>query len=349
VAIRRSASAEIERLTAALASPDEIKRQAATARLIVIGSRAVGRLVEEAGRASAPARAGALVALEAIGDERAIPPALTALGARDEDVAVASIAVARRFLRGRHGAELLDSLAAVVLDPGHVERVRVAALEALRDLPGATVAPLLARLRDDPVAALRQAAIGTSGKAATDRAADLERASRGGLPSEPEEVAALLTGGERIPLSTLHRLVLTLREREVRELTARRRQRWLAARAEAHAALAERRSRVALYDLRETLEQADAGLPRAFVDAASAVGDASCLEPLAGAYVRIRRPDGGPSGELAAAIAAAFRSIVRRERVSARHATLVRIRARWPDVLKELRGARGQARAPSQR
>jgi HEAT repeat protein len=345
VAIKRSASSEIERLTGDLSSTDDIKRQSAIARLIVIGPRAVARLVDEAQRGSAPARSAALTALDAIGDARAIPAALPALSSDDEDIALAAIPVARRFLRGEQGATLLDSLAAVVLDPGRVERVRLAGLEALRDLPASTVAPLLARLRDDPVASLRQAATSAPRKVVGEPVVDLERAARGGLPAEPEEITALLADTGRVPLSTLHRLVLALKEREARELTAGRRRRWLAARAEAHRALARRKSRVALYDLRETLEQADAGLPRGFVEAVAAIGDASCLEPLVDAWARVRASGGQGVVELEGAIRAAFRSIVRREHVSARHVALVRLRSRWPDLLKELRGRGGAERA----
>jgi HEAT repeat protein len=338
VAIRRSASSEIERLTGDLATTHDIARQAALARLIVIGSRAVGRLVEVAQTGAPQARIGALTALEAIGDPRAVPPALSALRSDDEEVTLAAMPVARRFLRGEHGAALLDALAAVVLDPGRLERVRLAALDTLRVLPAPTLAPLLARLRDDPLASLRQAAVGAPRKAASEPAADLERAARGGLPAEPEEVTALLADADRIPLSTLHRLVLAIREREARELTAGRRRRWLAARANVHRALARRKSRVALYDLRETLEQADTGLPDEFVEAVAAIGDASCLEPLVDACARIRMAGGSGSGALERAIGAAFRSIVGREHVSARHVAFVRLRSRWPDLLKELRG-----------
>jgi HEAT repeat protein len=338
VAIKRSASSEIERLTADLALEDDIKRQSAIARLIVIGPRAVGRLVDEVRRGPTAVRAGALVALEAIGDARAIAPTLDALSGDEEEVAVAATAVARRFLRSQHGAALLDSLVAVVLDPGRGERVRLAALEALRDLPSPTVAPLVARLRDDPAVSLRQSAARLFRREATDPDVDLERAARGELPIEPEEVRALIAREEQIPLSILHRLVLAIRDREARELTEGRRRRWLAARGEAHRALARRKSRVALYDLRETLEQADSTLPIGFVEALAGVGDVSCLEPLVSACARIQMSGGAGAAELNAAMGAAFRTIVRRERVSARHASLVRVRARWPELLKQLKG-----------
>ena len=45
------------------------------------------------------------------------------------------------------------------------------------------------------------------------------------------------------------------------------------------------RQQVALYDLREAVEQATEPLPGDFLDALALVGDASALEPLAAAYV----------------------------------------------------------------
>ena len=71
---------------------------------------------------------------------------------------------------------------------------------------------------------------------------------------------ALLQEGRTLPLTTLHRFIQRLGEREAGE-PASRRPEWMAARAAAHAALATRGSRIALYDLRETLEAATEPLP----------------------------------------------------------------------------------------
>src|SRR3990167_8946536 len=45
--------------------------------------------------------------------------------------------------------------------------------------------------------------------------------------------------------------------------------------------LADRGSRLALYDVRETLETVPGPLPVEFLSALTAVGDVSCLEPIA--------------------------------------------------------------------
>ena len=56
------------------------------------------------------------------------------------------------------------------------------------------------------------------------------------------------------------------------------------ARGAVHAALARRGSRVALYDLREAFDGAQTPLPLDFLTAVTAIGDASCLEPMARAW-----------------------------------------------------------------
>jgi hypothetical protein len=47
-----------------------------------------------------------------------------------------------------------------------------------------------------------------------------------------------------------------------------------------HALLARRRSRVALYDLRESFDAARSPLPLDFLTAIGTLGDGTCLEPL---------------------------------------------------------------------
>jgi hypothetical protein len=98
-----------------------------------------------------------------------------------------------------------------------------------------------------------------------------------------------------------------------------------------HAALASRHSRVALYDLRETLERTKEPLPVDFLAALEAIGDASCLEPIAEAYARAS----GGSGEAwwKRHLSDAFRAIATRERISRRNAVMKRIEKRWPAIL----------------
>src|SRR5262249_4354965 len=135
---------------------DGVARDAAIARLIVIGPRAVERLLATAqSDGTATMRIAAWRALDAIGDARALEPALNALGDRDQTVAAAAATVARRFVRSAQGASVVDRLTAGVLDRRKPDIVRVAALRALGDLEPTTTAPLLQSLADDPSDAVR--------------------------------------------------------------------------------------------------------------------------------------------------------------------------------------------------
>ena len=98
-----------------------------------------------------------------------------------------------------------------------------------------------------------------------------------------------------------------------------------------HQALALRNSRVAVYDLRESVEDSRGSLPSTFLAALHVVGDESCLEPLAAAYVRA-----GTDPRMQSQLAAAFHTIARRERITRRHAVSKRIAARWPDAVAGL-------------
>ena len=77
-----------------------------------------------------------------------------------------------------------------------------------------------------------------------------------------------------------------------------------------HQALAARNSRLALYDLRESLLAAER-LPVAFLAALDEIGDATCLETLAAAYDESSR-----SGDTwwREHLAQAFRAIVNAKR-----------------------------------
>jgi UDP-N-acetyl-D-mannosaminuronic acid transferase (WecB/TagA/CpsF family) len=67
-----------------------------------------------------------------------------------------------------------------------------------------------------------------------------------------------------------------------------------------------------------------------FVAALDAVGDASCLDALAKAYRTT------PDQWLRDRLARIFRAIVRRERLTRRHAVVRKLRARDPETLEAL-------------
>ena len=112
------------------------------------------------------------------------------------------------------------------------------------------------------------------------------------------------------------------------------RQDWLCARGTAHLVLARRGSRLALYDLRESVATG-VPLPVEFLAALAVIGDQSCLETLAAAHARgqeERRDDWWRDH-----LAETFRAIVRRERLTRRHALMKKIDARWPKTFEALR------------
>jgi hypothetical protein len=291
---------EVERLVAALGDDDLTRRDAAIARLRVIGARALARLAAVAGAdPAAPRRSAALKAIEGIDDWRAVGIARTALGDASIDVRLSAIGVLRAWLTREPGTVVLEVLTGLVLDPGQEPAVRRALREALADLPADIVNPLLDGVPREPVV----------------------------LPTfdHPASLREWLVAHDAAALSELHALVARSREQEAAEPVAQRRQEWLAARGAVHAALARRGSSVSLYDLRETLDVARAPLPVDFLTAVATIGDATCLEPLARAWAA------APAGEpwWRDRLAGAAAEIMRRTRLSGRSAVVKRVRAKW--------------------
>jgi hypothetical protein len=110
------------------------------------------------------------------------------------------------------------------------------------------------------------------------------------------------------------------------------REEWRAVRGAVHQALAARNSRLALYDLRDSLLGTDR-LPVTFLAAIEDIGDASCLEPLAAAYDASSRSSDMWWREH---VASAFRAIVHREGLTRRHAAVKRVMTRWPEASIDL-------------
>jgi hypothetical protein len=329
VAVRPASAQQIDALVADLRAGDAIARESALARLTVIGPRAVARIlaVAESG-APAAARAAAVVALEAVGGGRARAGILRLVDDADPELASAAIASARGYLRERHGADVLDRLTRAALDRSRDARVRMAALRAVAELDAATIAPLLDALREDPdagVRALAQPSVLRGTRAFRHPAATLAAAAAGELPDDAGVLReAIVRAGRSAALPALLDVIEAVRKREQQE-PAGGRSAWTAARASAHLALATRGSRLALYDLRESLETADARLPVELLAALSAVGDAACLAAIAAAHARSR------DAWWRAHLADAFHVIVTREGVTRRHAAMKKIEKRWPE------------------
>ena len=300
MSIKPSAASEIRTLIESLGAADDVKREGAIARLAVIGSRAVDRLAgvfAEAGT-SRVTKAGILRVLEAAGDARAIPLARRALKEAG-DVAVAATGALRPLLASSSAdvaAESLDILMTVLLDEKVERRVRTAAFDALQDVPE-----------------VRERIGGILGNPPDSRTVDAvwRDATEGRLP----DAAGMLREAVQLraasaPLGTLQKLLDAVRTTEATpgETAAAD---WRAARGALHQALALRGSRIAVYDLRETVEAATDSLPSTFLTALHLIGDESCLAAIASAHKRsVSDPRWRQQLE------AAFHAIVKREKLS---------------------------------
>jgi len=331
VVIRRSSGKQLDALISDLAADRSDVREAAIARIAVIGERAVERLVSVMESSeSAVARVGALHALDAIGSPRALDAALKAIDDANVNVVIAAIGATRAFMKGPRGLAVVERLTTISLDRSRPEAVRGAALRALDQLDARTVAPLHEALRNDPQQAV--AALAAGGATGRENPTELlHDAAQNLLPDDVNRLReAVRSVGDSVPLTVLHRLVENVREREQAE-TGPRRAEWTGVRGAAHLALARRDSRLALYDLRESLEATREPLPVEFLASLREIGDASCLEPLATAYSH------APSGDnwWRRHLLDAFRAIVSRGRITRRHAVMKRIATRAPDILND--------------
>jgi hypothetical protein len=343
--IKASASAEIRTLVEALGADDDVQRDAAVARLGVIGARAIDRLTDAYAKTTHRGTHLAILrTLEVIADHRSAPLAQQAL-AEGGDIAVTATAVLRALLASSHAATAaaaLDGLVATTLDVSRDRRLRLAAFDALFDVLRELPPDLRARVTD----ALRSnAARGTSDVADLMTMADREAARaeavwkdavEGRLPEAPEELReALATRGASAPLNTLRALVdaVHARERETRADDGAAPHGWLALRGALHQALALRGSRLALYDLRETIEERAARLPPSFLAALHVLGDVSCLEPLAAAWASAGADRTADAARWRHQLASAFKAVAEREKITKRHAVMKRIAARWPGLM----------------
>ena len=330
--IRPSSSTEIRQLIAALGGDDDVARESAVARLAVIGPRAVEHLLQEFPTATGRVRAGLLRALDASGDPRALPLVHAALQDGSAAVQTAAIGTLRSFLsspRPDAARDALDALVAVALDRSRIAMVRIAAYDALRDLPVEIHGPLRATLAEDP-----DLDVSARSSAAPRQHEGVWRdAVTGTMPANPAWLkAALAAVRSSARLTDLQRVVDHLRAQEQREGDRERREEWRAVRGAVHQALAARNSRLALYDLRDSVLDVER-LPVTFLAALEEIGDASCLEPLAAAYDTSSRSSDTWWREH---VATAFRAIVQREGLTRRHAAVKRTMSRWPEAAADL-------------
>jgi hypothetical protein len=332
--IKASAASEIRQLIEALGGEDDVRREAAIARLGVIGARAVDRLVAAYRSASTrELKVAVLRALEVAGDGRTVVIAREAIR-EGGDVAVAAVAALGALLDAPHNpsaADALDVLVASVLDASSERRVRLASFQSVRHLPHVGDR-LRAALEADPDTGIKEGVHDLPRDAA---AADAvwRDALEGRLPDEPAMLREVATAkGATAAVGELQKMIDLVRVREGSMSPGSKRDAWRAARGALHQALALRGSRVAVYDLRETIELAREPLPVSFLAALHVVGDESCIEPLAAAYTRTP----GAEERWRHQLGEAFRAITRREKMTRRHAALKRIATRWPEAAREL-------------
>jgi hypothetical protein len=235
-------------------------------------------------------------------------------------VAVQAVSVLVQLLRRgslpvQEGA--LDALLAASTGMKAERRVQIAAAEAVAAVSRDIEAPVAAAPALSPIEAMW-----------TD-------AADGHLPDDPRVLRAVIgERADRAPLQILHRLVEAVRAREAAitmeggAKAVTKRDEWRRVRGALHQALALRGSRIALYDLRETVSECGEPLPHSFMAAIQVIGDASCLEPLAKAFARAGKQDEIWRHQLATA----FHHVVRRERINQRSAALRRALARSPQL-----------------
>jgi hypothetical protein len=227
----------------------------------------------------------------------------------DPGIAIAAIAVLRGWVVHESGTEILDALSGVALDPRRDATVRLAALDALSELPPDLVRPLSqgmpSSLRPEPTQ--------------TETIDTLD---------DPVAMSEWIGDHRDAPLSALHHAITRAREKELEGPPTRIRQAWTVARGAAHAVLAQRGSRVALYDLRESFDSAIAPLPLDFLSAMGLLGDATCLEPLARAWAALPEDSWWRDRLREAAV-----NIAKRHKLTNRHAALKRLRSKYADFM----------------
>ncbi len=286
----------IDALIEDLQSDSPVRREAALARLRVLGAPALPRLGTVL-RSSAPVRARvlALSALEGLADPRAMAMALAQLESPDRDIVIAALNVLRPWVAREGGTRLLETIASIAVDTSCDARVRVAAVDALSDLPDHLVGPVRAQVPPPE--------------------------NTGPSLEDPASAAEWIRAhGDRASLSALHDAVVAFRDRE-RDTALSERRGWLEARALAHGTLARRGSRLALYDAQETMASARDPLPSGFLEALARRGEAECLESLAAAWSRSK------DGQWRSQLSETGLRLMRRLRLTGRHAVVRKIRA----------------------
>jgi hypothetical protein len=331
-----------------LAGQDPVAVEAAIARLAIIGRPALRQVLQRLASAEATDLPRLLRVTERIGDPGSLAAVRSFLTHDVPEVALAAVDAVGTLLDARDASVAsgaLDALTTTLLDASRGDTVRLRAFEAIANAPAPSatydadvVEPLRQQLRRDRSEGLRAAMNTTVDAAPTVPTIDASGEARlgalgvGELADDPEHVRQqLVTQGATLPLTTLHRVIERIREHES-GLEGERQEQWRVVRATAHLALATRGSRLAVYDLRETLEALGDQTPVGMLSALQQVGDASVLDALADAYQGTANP--WFRGQLTGI----FRAVVEREKLTKRQAAVKKLAARLPDTLNALWG-----------
>lgn len=316
-----------------LLSGRAVDRDAAAARLAILGRSAVRGLVQALHSADFDAQVRILGLLEQIGDPAGLRAAKGLVAHSRPDVAQAAVGAVAAHLGARRVAlatEALDVLTTVALDRARPASVRAAAAEVLLRMDDEIAAPLEQQLAEDSSPELRQLAERQRSAERQDspRAAGvaaLSRAAAGTLPDDPDTLRRLVAeAGASMPVTTLHEILVAVRETEARQSDRQARVPWAAVRGAIHQVLAAKGSRLGIYDVRETLLERGVDVPVGFLAALAEVGDSSCLDALAAAW------SATPDSWFRQQLQQAFRAIVNRERITRRHAAARRLTLHHP-------------------
>lgn len=325
MAVRRSNAADISRLLDALASSDERRREAAAARLVILGRQAIRplRVLVASDTAAPRARIGALKVLTAIEEGDSIQAAAAAIRSGHDGLAIEAVKILCGALdaSSANATTALDALTSLALAIDASATPRLAAIDALESLPDTLWRPIRDVLLTDPnpkVAARAR-------HAATDQPHALEHLIEERFETPSDRAAAIVAEhGPTAAITLLCRAIDALRRREQEDPAGRTA--WFVLRGQVHQMLAGRQSRAGLYDLRDALERGPFPLPLGFLAAAAAVADASCLDGIAKAWMHAPAGDGWFRERLEDV----FRSVVSREGVHRDHTALTRLLSRHP-------------------
>ena len=273
----------------------------------------------------------ALGTLEAIEDPQAAEIALQLAGDSAPEVAIAAIRAMRPFLRGAQGVRVIECLTTMALDASRQDDERIAAVQVLRELDADTVQPLLDRLREDPRPAVAAVAGDRRRSSKSAGTSQPPISLEGPLPDDAQTLRQQLSiAGPDVPLPVLQDLVQRLGEREATDPEGRQR---LDDRP-CDSPPGPRLPRQPSCPVRPAgdTRAVEGPLPVEFLAALERIGDASCLEAIAAAWVTAPADREWWREHLIHA----FRAIVVRERVTHRHAAMKKIARRWPDALLTL-------------